>query len=110
MNENVAAVTNLEHDLRAAGVSSRAMIPTIFYYISALQNQGNAAWGAFYRSVHSRLIELTEREVPYVGPAAEPLLRLLDDDFGATLISAGERQRIRARLVEYGTREASLSS
>ncbi len=110
MSDYMTALTNLRRDLDAAGVPSSSAAATIYTYMSALHEQSPAAWQAFYHSMHDRLRELSERDYPYVGRAAEPLLQLLDDDFSVTLISAGERKRIRARLVEYRGSEASLPS
>lgn len=110
MRDAILAVSRLEHELHAAGVPHSAAIPTLFTYISALQDRNDETWRAFYRSVHARLCELAAREYPYAGPSVEPLLRLLDDDLGATLISDTERARIRARLVEDGRSEANLPS
>lgn len=104
------ALTNLRGDLDAAGVPSARAASTIYMYMSALHEQSAAAWRTFYHSLYDRLRELAERDYPYVGRAAVPLLQLLDDDFGVTLISAAERKRIRARLVEDARSEASLSS
>jgi hypothetical protein len=110
MTTYALAIARMHQDLRAAGVSEAAAIATVFSYIGALEERSNSAWKTFYRSVYERLCELAAQEYPYAGKAAEPLLRLLDDDFGQNLISAHERARIRARLVEDGSREASLSS
>lgn len=104
------ALTSLRRDLDVAGVPSSSAAATIYTYMSALHEQSAPAWQAFYHSVHDRLRELAGRDYPYVGRAAEPLLQLLDDDFSVTLISASERERIRARLVEYHGSEASLPS
>jgi hypothetical protein len=104
------ALTAMRQDLDAAGVPSSAAATTLYTYMSALHDRSDAAWRAFYHSVHDRLRELAQREYPYAGHAAVPLLRLLDDDLGVILISAAERERIRTRLVEYGRREASLPS
>lgn len=104
------ALTSLRHDLDAAGVPSDRAAATIYTYMSALHEQSDVAWRAFYHSMYDRLQELAERDYPYVGRAAIPLVQLLDDDLGVTLISAPERERIRARLVEDEPREASLPS
>lgn len=104
------SLTHLRGELDAAGVPSARAAATIYMYMSALHEQSPAAWRAFYHSMYDRLRELADREYPYVGRAAVPLLQLLDDDFGVTLISAAERKRIRARLVEDARSEASLSS
>lgn len=106
----MGALTNLRRDLDAAGVPSSCAAATIYTYMSALHEQSPAAWQAFYHSVRDRLRELAERDYPYIGRGVEPLLQLLDDDLGVTLISASERARIRARLVECHGSEASLSS
>jgi hypothetical protein len=110
MSGFIVAVANLRTDLLAAGVSRTRTVPTLFTYIRALHEGSDLAWRAFYRSVHDRLRELADRDYPYAGRGALPLLRLLDDDLGAKVISEEERARIRARLVEYGPREASLPS
>ena len=106
----MGALTNLRQDLDAAGVPRASAAATIYSYMSALHEQSSTAWRAFYHSMYDRLRELAARDYPYVGRAALPLLRLLDDDLGVTLISASERERIRARLVEDEPREASLPS
>ncbi len=106
----MSALTALRRDLDAAGVPSARAAATIYTYMSALHDQSTAAWRAFYHSVYDRLRELASRDYPHVGRAAVPLLQLLEDDLGVTLISASERERIRARLVEHEPREASLPS
>lgn len=110
MNDMMLAVTRFESELHAAGVSPSVGIPTLFTYISALTDGSDASWRAFYVSVYERLRELAARDYPPAGKAAEPLLQLLEDDLGTTLISAEERARIRASLVEDTPREASLPS
>ena len=110
MSDFFVAVANLRADLLAAGVARSHAVPTLFTYIRALQETSDTAWRAFYRSVYDRLSELADREYPFAGRKALPLLSLLDDDFGSTVISDDERARIRARLVEHGIREASLPS
>lgn len=110
MNDTMHAVNRLERELYAAGVGKSAAIPTIYTYIGALHDGKDASWRAFYMSVYERLAELASRDYPYAGGPAEPLLRLLDDDFGTTLVSEAERKRIRRALVEYGRSEASLPS
>lgn len=104
------ALTDLRRDLDAAGVPSSSAAATIYTYMTALLEPTEPAWRAFYHSIYDRLRELAAREYPYVGRAALPLIRLLDDDLGVTLISESERQRIRLRLVEDEPREASLPS
>lgn len=110
MNDYMNALTDLRRDLDAAGVPPASAAATIYSYMSALHEPSALAWRAFYHSVYDRLAELAERDYPYVGRAALPLLQLLNDDFGVTLISAAERKRIAARLVEDVRSEASLSS
>ena len=110
MTSLTEAIARMHHDLHRAGVSEGPAISTIFTYISALEDRSERAWRMFYWSVIDRLCELADRPYPFIGRAAEPLLRLMDDDFGQNLISEQERARIRARLVEDGRREASLPS
>ncbi len=104
------ALSAMRDDLDSAGVPSSAAAATLYTYMSALHERSELAWRAFYHSLYDRLRELAERDYPYVGRAAVPLLQLLDDDLGMTLISAKERERIRGRLVEYQRSEASLPS
>ena len=110
MSEQMLAVTRFERQLHAAGIAESIAIPTVFLYIAALQDGTRATWESFYRSVHERLRELAELPYPRVGRGAKPLLDLLDDDLGSELISTHERARIRGRLVEDASREASLPS
>jgi hypothetical protein len=110
VSDYMSALTSLRSDLDVAGVPRASAAATIYSYMSALHEPSALAWRAFYHSIYDRLRELAERDYPYVGRAALPLLQLLDDDFGVTLISAEERERIRARLVEGARSEASLSS
>jgi hypothetical protein len=104
------ALTAMRRDLDLAGVPSSAAAATLYTYMSALHEPSDLAWRAFYHSLYDRLRELAERDYPYVGRAAVPLLQVLDDDLGTTIISAAERERIRNRLVEYQRSEASLPS
>jgi hypothetical protein len=110
MSDLMNALARMREDLDAAGVASSDAAATLYTYMSALHDRSDAAWRAFYHSVYDRLKELAGRDYPYAGPAALPLLELLDDDLGTTLISAEERERIRTRLVECGRSEASLPS
>ena len=110
MNEYVEAIGRLDQQLQNAGVPAQIAQGTLIAYVAALQHHSETAWRAFYLSIYEQLCELAERPLPFIGRAALPLIALLEDDLGTTLIRATERKRIRARLVEYELREASLPS
>lgn len=110
MNEYVEALSRLNDQLSQAGVPASTARTTLVAYVAALQHRTETAWRTFYLSIYERLHELAERPLPFVGHAALPLIALVDDDFGVRLFGAGERKRIRHRLVEYELREASLPS
>lgn len=108
--EYVEALLHLEDQLVRAGVRASTTRTALAAYAAALVHRGELYWRMFYRTIHAALCELAEGPLTFPDGAARPLLALLDDDLGSRLVDSVQRARIRDRLVEYGTREASLSS
>lgn len=98
MTEFDRAVRRLAADFARAGATRAPSDAALRAYERALGSASFKDWRAFYAAALAALREAA------VGPgrrdARARLVRLFDDDLGATLVSAAEREWLRARFVE----------
>jgi hypothetical protein len=108
MTEHLDAAQRLKWDLVRSGVTLARSQNAADLLLQAIAAGDRTSWKRFYGAVHGALSEAVALGNT-LGPAAERLCALLDDDFGSLLFPADERERIRRGVVEDGVREASLS-
>ena len=100
--EHEEALEEFARQTASAGLRPARAERIIRAYAAALRTHERPAWIAFYLSLHEELAALAEAPLQRTGArdGVESLLLILDDDFGAALVTAAERRRIRARFVE----------
>lgn len=99
MTEYELACGRLLEDLLAAGVPPSASAATARAYRTALESGAGTDWRGFYVSAFAALAALAD-VAPGGSRAYARLAALADDDLGAAIIVAEEREAVRARLVE----------
>lgn len=95
------AVTRLAGDLFDAGIEPRRRAVLTLLYDRALHARSPESWRRFYRALFSALRRLShEASAPTWRShfALRSLLRILEDDLGSVLFSAGATSRLRASL------------
>jgi hypothetical protein len=108
-DEHIDAAERLLWQLSSAGVIRERAHGCVIRYLDALAEPSPQAWSRFYRFVAVQLYDAAVSR-PQLPPAALAVLRLIDDDFGRTVVDPPIRERILQALVESDVREASLPS
>ena len=94
------AVSHLRADLIESGMTSYDVATIQQAYESALRIVSENAWRHFYEDVITGLLRMSGKPRRYgerARRATESLLRLIDDDFGASLVDPALAAQLRLR-------------
>jgi hypothetical protein len=94
------AAARFADDLRNAGAGSFETARVSELYDRALHERSERQWRRFYRATFFALHRLAREGRAHSARAAEPLLRLLEDDLGSTLFGTEAVAQLRSILTK----------